>query len=40
MLFYEIEAISVLANWKMFITQVNTSMDLEGMVVVDQAKRI
>lgn len=33
------EATSLLANWKMFTTEENISMGLEGMVVVDQAKR-
>lgn len=31
--FYEIEAIRLVANWKMFTTKVNISVDLEGMVV-------
>lgn len=38
--FYEIEAIRLLANWKIFTTEVNISTDLGRMVVVDRAKSV
>lgn len=34
-LFYEIEAIRLLANWKIFTTEVNLSMDLERMFKIE-----